>query len=110
MHVRIQGIRTGRQLGRARTHDVMTSSSLGRCASGAQRGGNIASLFLSVRANVDAVGSVEAAHSIIGGTPLHVFPATLNLIQTGTQKPTLIISHTDTHSLVFLSLWGLCLT
>lgn len=52
MHVRIQGIRTGRQLGRARTHDVMTSSSLGRCASGAQRGGNIASLFLSVRANV----------------------------------------------------------
>lgn len=57
MHVRIQGIRAGRQL----TRGVMTSSSLGRCASGAERRGNIAFLGLSA----DAVVSVHAAHSII---------------------------------------------
>lgn len=66
----------------ARTRHVMTSSSLGRCASGAQRGGNITFVVLCVHSNVDAGVSVDAAHSVIGGAPFQVFSVLLNLMIT----------------------------
>lgn len=66
----------------ARTRHVMTSSSLGRCASGAQRGGNIAFVVLCVHSNLDAGVPVDAAHSAIGGAPFWVFSVLLNLMIT----------------------------
>lgn len=44
------------------TRAVMISSSLGRCTSGAQRGGNITFLFLFMCGNVFVVVFVDAAH------------------------------------------------
>lgn len=86
MHVCIQGSRLdggGGARAHVRAPMVMISSSLGRCTSAAQRGGNITFLFLFMCGNVDdAVVDVVvyAAHFIICDAAFHLFYVMVKLM------------------------------
>lgn len=82
MHVCVQGSRldsSARTHTHARTHTtrvrtIMISSSLGRCTSAAQRGGNITFLFLWKCGNKDTVVFVYAVISFVA-TQDHIYSA-----------------------------------